>query len=200
MKGKAIKTDSSLLILQHPQESDHELGTARLTHETLENSRLKVGLSWPNLERAWGEKTDRENWLVLYLGSIKLPHVAAVREPKLQFISKKNAPLKSEENVKRVKFYQAEKSKGIIVLDGTWSQAKTIWWRNAWLTKIARAVVLIPGKSLYGNLRKEPRRESISTIEAVAYTLQILERDTAAAEQLIESFKELLAKYRRSSL
>jgi len=46
---------------------------------------------------------------------------------------------------------------GIVVLDGSWSQAKTLWWRNPWVLK-ARRIVLAPGRpSRYGALRREPR-------------------------------------------
>ncbi len=52
---------------------------------------------------------------------------------------------------------------GIVVLDGTWSKAKTLWWRNPWLLKLKR-VTLKPGQpSIYGRMRAEPRREFVST-------------------------------------
>ena len=40
-----------------------------------------------------------------------------------------------------------------------------------------RLILQPPGPSLYGNLRKEPRKESVSTIEAAAWTLAALEGD-----------------------
>ena len=40
-----------LLILQHPQEQDRLLGTARLAAMQLQNAVLKIGLSWPSLAR-----------------------------------------------------------------------------------------------------------------------------------------------------
>ncbi len=57
--------------------------------------------------------------------------------------------------------------KGLVVLDGNWAQAKALWWRNAWLTKLRRFVVVPDGPSLYGNLRKEARPDAVSTLEAV---------------------------------
>ena len=30
---------------------------------------------------------------------------------------------------------------GVIVLDGTWSQAKALWWRNAWMVECRRIVL-----------------------------------------------------------
>src|ERR1051326_5377994 len=59
----------ALLILQHPQEQDRELGTARLTALHLKNATLKIGLSWPSLAKALGRPVDPKRWGVLYLGA-----------------------------------------------------------------------------------------------------------------------------------
>src|ERR1700755_52360 len=61
-----------LLILQHPQEQDRALGTARLTAMHFEGAVLKIGLSWPSLSKALGRPVaDPSRWAVLYLGSVK---------------------------------------------------------------------------------------------------------------------------------
>src|SRR6266581_2423070 len=63
----------SLLILQHPQEQDRALGTARLTALHLKNAVVKIGLSWPSLSKALGRPVhDPSRWAVLYLGSAKV--------------------------------------------------------------------------------------------------------------------------------
>ena len=49
-----IESRVSLLILQHPQEQDRALGTARLTALHFANAVLKIGLSWPSLSKALG--------------------------------------------------------------------------------------------------------------------------------------------------
>src|SRR5437660_9726813 len=62
----------SLLILQHPQEQDRALGTARLTALHFRNAVVRIGLSWPSLSRALGRPVaDPSRWAVLYLGSAK---------------------------------------------------------------------------------------------------------------------------------
>ena len=55
---------------------------------------------------------------------------------------------------------------GIVLLDGTWSQAKTLWWRNPWLLKLQRLVLNPPAPARLGRLRREPRPEALSTLEA----------------------------------
>src|SRR5215212_5409721 len=69
---KPIDSRIAVLILQHPQEQDRALGTARLTALQLKNSVLKIGLSWPSLSKALGRPVDDpRRWAVLYLGSAK---------------------------------------------------------------------------------------------------------------------------------
>ena len=107
------------LVLQHPQEPDHEIGSAWLATECLENGRLKVGLSWPNLAKAWGEPVDASRWGVLHLGSG--PKGPAPAGAALFAVDKKGVPLESDAAAARL-----AKLEGVIVLDGTWSQAKTL--------------------------------------------------------------------------
>src|SRR4029078_449491 len=64
-----IASKVSLLILQHPQEQDRTLGTARLPALHFEDAVLKIGLSWPSLSKALGRPVaDPSRWAVLYLG------------------------------------------------------------------------------------------------------------------------------------
>jgi DTW domain-containing protein YfiP len=84
---------------------------------------------------------------------------------------------------------------GIIILDGTWSQAKTLWWRNAWLLKVRRAILNPTHKSLYGRLRKEPRKECLSTIESIAETLTALGEPQKVGDDLRGVFSKLLYQF-----
>ena len=173
---------TQILILQHPQEPDKELGTARLAHLALTNSALKIGLSWPNLKSALGHDAQPSQWGVLYLGSGIKNDTERSSAP-LQWVSRNGTPRAMPPIVA-----------GIVVLDGTWSQAKALWWRNAWLLKLNRAILNPSQKSLYRNLRKEPRRECLSTIESIAETLDALEQPTQVGIHLKSLFSTLLAK------
>src|SRR5919108_3569923 len=67
-----IESRLPLLILQHPQEQDRALGTARLTARHFKDAVVKIGLSWPSLSKALGRPVhDPSRWAVLYLGSAK---------------------------------------------------------------------------------------------------------------------------------
>mgnify|MGYP001810200828 CR=1 FL=1 len=180
-----------VLILQHPQEPDKELGSALLTTLILANSRLRTGFSVPNLSAALGRPADPSKWIVLYLGSkYKFQKTAEQAESyghsELAFYNRKDEPL----------LLDPAGIEGVVAIDGTWAQAKALWWRNPWLLKLTRAAVLPRSRSRYGELRREPRRECVSTIEAIAYTLEALGDDPAIPQALVEAFGELVRRYR----
>ena len=178
----------AILVLQHPQEQDRVLGTARLLAGSLAHGKVVVGLSWRNLAHALGEPAEPRDWGVLYRGSTQTKGQAG-----LVAVDGKGLPL-SDQAAARAGL------KGLIALDGNWAQAKALWWRNAWLTKLRRFVVVPDGPSLYGDLRREARPDAVSTLEAVALSLQVLEGDVAVREKLLVPFRALLAKARREGV
>jgi len=190
-----IKPDENtkfVLVLQHPQEPDKDLGTAKIATLSLSHSKLLIALSRPSLKKLLGvEDIQPSRWAVLYLGSGMKP---TTKTPGLYFVSKSGAAL-PETDQKKI----ANDLEGLIFLDGTWSQAKALWWRNPWLLKCRRAVLIPTQKSLYGRLRKEPRPECLSTIETIAETLNFLGEDPAVAENLRTNFKKLLARNPKKS-
>jgi DTW domain-containing protein YfiP len=185
---KPLPTKLEVLILQHPQEPDKLLGSATLAHLALKNSQLKVGLSWPNLKKVLGREAQPSRWAVLYLGSglKEQPPKQQAAAPTLYFVDKKGGPQKAE----------LTSLEGLIVLDGTWSQAKTLWWRNAWLLKCRRVILQSSRASLYRELRKEPRRECLSTVESIAESLDALGESPEVSRQLRMIFESLLNKQR----
>lgn len=186
--SELVDNKVSILILQHPQEQDRVLGTARLIAATLANAKVVVGLSWRNLAHAVKEPAEAKDWGVLYLGSTH----AKGRVP-LVAVDRKGEPLPDQTA-------GLADLKGLIALDGNWAQAKALWWRNPWLTKLRRFVVVPDGPSLYGDLRREARPDAVSTLEAVALALQVLEGDAAVRERLLVPFRELLAKARAAGV
>ncbi|HIJ63105.1 MAG TPA: DTW domain-containing protein [Rhodospirillaceae bacterium] len=176
-----------VLILQHPQEQDKTLGTARLLAHQLSRAQLKVGLSWPSLAKALGRDAEPRRWAVLYLGSAK---AAPGREVEVQ--DAKGAVIADQDR-------GMAGIEGVVVLDGTWSQAKALWWRNPWVLKCKRIVLAPTHPSAYGRLRREPRREGLSTIEAVGLLLGRLERRPEIDAALFAGFRRMLERFRQSS-
>jgi hypothetical protein len=176
-----------LLILQHPQEQDRALGTARLTALQLKKSSLKIGLSWPSLSKALGRDVDPQRWAILYLGSVKLAALETDRD--LVAVDRKGALEDGQRGI-------LKDIEGVVLLDGTWSQAKALWWRNAWMLKCRRIILGPKQPSLYGKLRKEPRTDGLSTIEAAGMTLGRLEGRSEIEKALGATFTRLLSRYR----
>ena len=184
-----IESRISLLILVHPQEQDKALGTARLTAMHFKNAVVKIGLSWPSLSKALGRKVDDPSrWAVLYLGSARVSDLDTDAE--IVAINRKGEVEPHQRAI-------LEDIEGVVLLDGTWSQAKALWWRNAWMLKCQRVILGPKRPSRYGQLRREPRRDGLSTIEAAGLLLAGLEKRPKIAEALNDSFERMLARYRQ---
>jgi tRNA-uridine aminocarboxypropyltransferase len=186
----ALANRVELLILQHPQEQDRALGTARLTVLHLRRATLKIGLSWPTLAKALGRPVDPKRWAVVYLGSVS--PAALPRDRELVAVNAKGAPCNDQQRVLAA-------IEGVVLLDGSWSQAKTLWWRNPWVLKCRRLVLNPRHPSRYGKLRHEPRREALSTLEAAALALSRLGGQPEIETSLLACFSALLQRYRAAT-
>ncbi|MBR0712892.1 tRNA-uridine aminocarboxypropyltransferase [Bradyrhizobium liaoningense] len=183
-----IENRIALLILQHPQEQDRALGTARLTAKHFPNATVRVGLSWPSLAKALGKSVDDPSrWAVLYLGSARAADLDADSE--VVALTRKGEAADNQRAI-------LNRIDGVVLLDGTWSQAKALWWRNPWMLKCQRVILNPARPSRYGRLRREPRRDGLSTIEAAAMMLAALEKRPDIAATLHASFERLLTRYR----
>ena len=178
----------ALLILQHPQEQDRALGTARLTARHFANATVRVGLSWPSLAKALGRPVaDPARWAVLYLGSARATDLET--DADIVALTRKGEIADNQRAI-------LNRIEGVVLLDGTWSQAKALWWRNPWMLKCQRVILNPAQPSRYGRLRREPRRDGLSTIEAAAMLIAALEKRPEIETTLNESFERMLARYR----
>ena len=173
-----------ILILQHPREKKEALATAAATRALLHRAELVVGLSWPNLARALGRSVDPNRWAVLYLGSARPASFGD--QPEVIALDRRAEPAPGQDAILRG-------LDGVVVLDGTWKEAKTLWWRNPWLLKLHRLVLNPPRKSRYGRVRREPRREALSTIEAVGLLMKHLDGGPETEARLLGALDRLLA-------
>ena len=186
-----VQNRTTVLILQHPQEQDRALGTARLASLQLQHATLRIGLSWPSLAAALGRPADPKRWAVVYLGSAAPADLAPERD--VLVLDRKGNPVADQDAA-------LAEIEGIVLLDGSWSQAKTLWWRNPWVLK-ARRIVLNPSRpSRYGLIRREPRRDSLSTLEAAGLALARIEGKPEIETALVESFERMLAQARSVAL
>lgn len=175
-----LATTRRVLILQHPQEQDALLGSAQILVAMLPKAKLVIGLSWPNFAAALGEEdADIKRWAVLFPDRDSPGERVADR---------------------RGNVLEASSLEGIVVLDGTWSKAKTLWWRNPWLTKLNRLTLKPVKPSIYGRLRAEPQREYVSTLESVAGALTLCGEPADVQQSLERVFRTLVQRVRDAEL
>ncbi len=180
-----LETKTRILVLQHPQESDEELGTVPLLTKALPRCTVKVGLSWSSLAHALGESADNARWAVVYPTKLDEEVSETERAQEVLLLDKKGRLRDDDQRVK-----------GVVVLDGSWSQARTLWWRNAWLLKLGRVMVTPREPSIYGKMRKEPRREYVSTLEAIADVLVALGEPEDVRTELRKAMRTMVQRAR----
>jgi hypothetical protein len=155
----AVHTKTELLILQHPRERLHPFGTARM-----------VGLALPNA-RVLVPPARNDGSLC---NPLPVPDDAAVLFPHPAAVDLATLPASEHPRV-------------LVVLDGTWAHARRLYAHNSWLAGL-RHVRLHPRVPSRYRIRKEPRADYVSTLEAVVTALQILEPDTAGLDDLLRAF------------
>lgn len=176
----SFPTERRVLILQHPQEQDALLGTAQLVVACLPKAKLVIGLSWRNLGHALGEEgVDPKKWALVF------PDREATGD---RVTTRRGAPV------------DPASLEGLVVLDGTWSKAKTLYWRNPWLAKLHRMNLEPKEPSIYGRLRAEPRREYVSTLESAAAALTLCGEPKEVEAGLRRIFRTLVQRVRDAHL
>ncbi len=181
-----LETRHEVLVLQHPREPREPLSTVPLVRLSLPKAQVRVGLSWPSLEKALGRKPGSLDAFAVLDPRTPSPEerAALARSPLIAIDRKGNLLPKPPA------------FEGIIALDGTWSQAKALWWRNPWLTKLPRVKLAPREASIYGRLRKEPRKEHVSTLEAIADVLEALGEPPEVREALRRTLRTLVQRAR----
>jgi DTW domain-containing protein YfiP len=165
-------TRLKVIILQHPQEQFKALNSARLAHLLLKKSGLFIGLSWPNFKKIAGPDEMPSQWGVLYLRPNE----------------KKNAAPLAVIDRKKQHLTDLSFLRGIIAIDGSWKQAKTLWWRNPWLTRLNQ-IHLNPSLA---SLRPQVKEQGLSTIESIALALGLLGENPQTVATMHRLYQELI--------
>jgi len=159
-----IETATRVVILQHPRERDMPIGTARMASLCLPGAELHVGVHWGDSAALAGALRDPARPpILLYPG----PGARDIlRDPPRGPVT-------------------------LVVVDGTWSQAKTVVRDNAVLQALPRYAFATPEPSQY-RIRREPRAEYVSTIEAVMHVLGVLEGEPARFRSLLDPLRAMV--------
>lgn len=158
-----VPTRTHVVILQHPHERTHPFNTARLVGLCMPNSRVHVAYGGLS-EVLRCEVPVPDDTVVLY------PHPSAVDVATLP---------------------PSELPSTLLALDGTWAHSKRLYKDNPWLARL-RHVRINPSEPSRYRIRKEPRADYVSTLEAIVFALRTLEPETPGLDTLVTAFDRMI--------
>lgn len=166
---KPIDIKSSVYIVQHPREEKRPVRTDYLVKGCLPDDRCFIlrGKRFSSKRHpALDAVCNSPNTVILYPG----PSAVKITE----------VPELCESN----EFYN------IIVVDGTWAQAKGIFRNNPLLQKPLQVQLSDMGPSEFV-IRVQPTFESLSTVESVAIALSVLEKEPQIRKTMLTALRGL---------
>lgn len=140
-----------LVIWQDPDESRHPLSTAPLLQKSVLPSRLMVGDQFQP-EQLLGAGWSDNTWLLYPLEGKEPVDVLSGTVP--------DSPPRQPES--------------LLILDGTWRKVRRLLHLNPWLKQLPHLSLVPQGLSQY-RIRKSPRSDGLSTLEAAVEALSILD-------------------------
>jgi hypothetical protein len=152
-----------ITVLQHPGERSHPIGTARF---------IELGLS---RGRVWTVPEIRK-------GGSSLPFEPGAGAA-LLYPSRDARDLAS--------LSPGEHPDELVLLDGTWDQARTLYRDFPALHDLPHRLLSPPEPSRY-RIRREPRADYVSTLEAAVHALRILEPDVVGLDRLLAAFDSMV--------
>ncbi len=163
---KHITNKTKLIILQHPSEVKNAKNTARLAKLCFSQCELHIGES----------EHDFNHLRNLPVGT------TCVLYP-------------SEQSISLDTNHELNEITHLILIDGTWKKAHKILMLNPWL-QTHRFVSFTSVPTNQYTIRKAPRADSLSTIEAIAHSISLIEQcDVTPAYDLLKQMMELQYKH-----
>ena len=153
----------NFLLLQHPHERKKYHSTAKILLRALKNAQVMRGITF-----------DRVRFEQILAGK-----QAYLLYPSEDAIDAAHAPLSQDSTV--------------VVIDGTWIEARKIIYRNPYLKQLPAFSFRTPLRSNF-IIRKQPREGCLSTIESVAHLLQ-LNAKALRRNDLVMRYEGLLAVF-----
>jgi len=152
-----------VVFLQHPRESRVAIGTARMAHVSLPGSELHIGADFSGDPRV-RELVDDPSAALLFPGPDATDLAAAAPH---------------------------ERPKTLVVVDGTWANARKLVLKDPLLSKMRR-VEFQPSRESRYRIRKEPNAQSVSTIEATVEALGLLEDAPDRFRRMLDAFDAMI--------
>jgi len=164
----ALPTRTRVVLLQHPRERHVGVNTARMAHLALPNSLLRLGLDFSVDPVVTGELAASPDTYLLFPGP----------------------------NARDAADLPRDRPITLVVLDGTWWQARKLYKLNPALAALPQ-VAFSPRQASAYRIRRQPAAFCLSTIEALAEVLPLLEPPGQALERLLDPFHAMVARQER---
>ena len=158
---EGVETAVRVVFLQHPREARVAIGTARIAHLGLSRSELHEGICF--------EEDPRIAAVLANPGTALLFPGEGARDP---------------ESLERP-------PETLVVIDGTWPQARKMMALNPSLRALPR-IGFVPRKPGNYRIRREPAAHCVATVEAVVEVLGVFERDPSRFEHLLRAFDRMV--------
>lgn len=156
-----VETATRVVFLQHPREARVAIGTARMAHLGLRRSELHEGIEFGAHPRV-AEVVAAPGTMLLFPGEGAVAPESLPHPPET-----------------------------LLVLDGTWPQARKMMALNPALRALPR-IGFVPSKPGNYRIRREPAAHCVATIEAVVEVLAALEQDATRFAPLLRSFESMV--------
>lgn len=163
-----LDVSTCLYIVQHPNEESRVLRTVPLLTACLAPGKCNVIV---------GRRFSEE----------RFPNLAAVCRDDATLILYPGPKALNLEELEEVKHH---KKHNVILIDGTWSQAKNMFLKNS-MFHLPKQVQLNRVVSSQYVIRTQPSNICLSTLECAAVTLSILEQNDNIQEVLLRPLKAL---------
>lgn len=158
-----VETATRVVFLQHPREARVAIGTARMAHLGLAGSELHTGTDFTRHPRV-AEILAGPGTVLLFPG-------VGARTP-AEF---------------------AGPPRTLVVLDGTWPQARKLMALNPALRALPR-LGFVPRRPGNYRIRREPAAHCLATVEAIVEVLGHFEPDPARFRPLLRAFDGMVER------
>jgi tRNA-uridine aminocarboxypropyltransferase len=169
-------SEPRMIILSQPREAKHRLGTGRMAHLCLSNSVLIEGVDFTLDQRVNREIDDPLNF------------------PVLLYPSSDSIDLSILNRRQRTALIPSRQRLVVFVLDGTWKSARKMIRSSQNLRRLPAISFTPPTPSAY-RIRRQPRPQCYSTIEAIYHVIELFAAGGAAArphDNLLTVFASLV--------
>ncbi|XP_060592714.1 tRNA-uridine aminocarboxypropyltransferase 2-like isoform X2 [Ruditapes philippinarum] len=168
LPAERIEISTSVFILQHPFEELRKLKTAPMLKQSLEEGKCNI---------IRGKRFSRKN--------IKYPDLTDILE------SPKTVLLFPGDDAVDIADLPAHGGPyNLVVLDGTWTQARGMYANNKLLKVPKKVMINCDRKSKYV-IRTQPTDNALSTLESVAVAISVLENRQELADVLTAPLEAL---------